>query len=134
MLNIQAGSVITVWCTHCTPTKWKYYVVAFVDGSAVRYMLINSRPAAFQQGSPLLMGHQVSLGVDDNKFLHHPSVLDCSQIVGGPTVSELEDLYQKDPSISRGRIGTAGRRAVRKIVGESSILSAKDIKAVLAVW
>lgn len=131
-LSIQAGTVLHVWCSHCTPPKWKYHVVAYVD--PLRYLLINTQSAAFQRANSLLMAHQVSLEKQDNPFLRHDSVLDCSQVVGGPSLSELEDAYLKNPGVLMGRVGAKGRRAVRSVISKSELLSAKEISAILAIW
>lgn len=131
-LSVQAGTVLHVWCAHCTPPKWKYHVVAYVE--PLRYLLINTQAAAFQRSNAELLAHQVSLGKQDNSFLRHDSVLDCSQVVGGPSMSELEDAFLKNPSVLMGRISSNGRRAVRSVVSKSELLSSREIAAILAIW
>jgi len=133
MLKPQAGDVFHIWCAHCVPPKWKYHVIASVQ-PRLRYFLINSRPAAFQRGNPALMAHQVDLREVDYRFLGHDSVLDCSQLGGGPTASELEDILLKDPRAHLGRIEVSTRRVVRHIVQHSDLLASKEIAAVLAIW
>lgn len=133
MLKLEAGTVLHIWCTHCNPQKWKFYVVAFVEPK-LRYFLINSQPAAFQRKEPELLAHQVGLLQKEHGFLSRNSVLDCSQLSGGPTASELEDMYQGDPKILLGRIQTSPRRAVRTVVAKSNLLTPAEIKAILGVW
>lgn len=80
------------------------------------------------------MAHQVSLSELDHDFLDHDSVLDCTQVCGGPTVSELEDQYAKNPTILLGRVSLNARRDVRRIAKESELLSAREIESILAIW
>lgn len=108
-------------------------MVAFVEPK-LRYFLINSQPAAFQRKEPELLAHQVGLLQKDHGFLSRNSVLDCSQLSGGPTASELEDMYQDAPAILLGRIQTSPRRAVRAVVAKSNLLTPAEIKAILGIW
>lgn len=133
MLEIQAGSVFHVWCQICRPQKWKFFVVAYVD-PAVRYFIINSAPAAFQRNSPTLLRHQAELLAAEHGFLHHDSVLNCSEVFGGPTASDLEDMYSNDEAVLLGRLSPSAMQQVRGIVEGSELLSPKEIAAVLACW
>lgn len=108
-------------------------MVAF-EGPQLRYFLINSQPAAFQRKNQSLMAHQVELLARDHSFLKRDSVLDCSQLVGGPTLSELEDLYESQSPLVLGRVAASPRRAVRSVVGSSELLTGKEQKAILAIW
>lgn len=132
-LKIEAGSVFHIWCPSCKPPKWKFYVVASINPQ-VRYFLINTRPAAFQLADVQLAAHQVEMLEKDHGFLNHDSVIDCSQLIGGPTASELEDLHTQNEGVLLGRVITSTRRSVRHIVKESDLLSTKDIAAILAIW
>lgn len=132
-LKIEAGSVFHLWCGHCRDPKWKFHVVAYVQPQ-LRYFLINTRPAAFQRADASLMAHQVDLLEADHEFLSHDSVLDCSQVVGGPTASELEDLFLADEGLLLGRLATNCRRTARRVVQASDLLSPKEIAAILAIW
>lgn len=80
------------------------------------------------------MAHQVELLARDHSFLKRDSVLDCSQLVGGPTLSELEDLYESQSPLVLGRVAASPRRAVRSVVGSSELLTGKEQKAILAIW
>ena len=133
MLKIQAGSVFHIWCAFCKPPKWKFFVVAYAEPT-LRYFIINSNPAAFQRNSRTLLAHQAQLSLTDHSFLKRDSVMDCSEILGGPSASDLEDMYAKDDRVLLGRICTDARRNVRRIVGESELLSAKEIAAILEAW
>lgn len=133
-LNLQAGTVLHLWCAFCRPPKWKFHVVAYTVPT-VRYLLINSHIPPLLRADPELVTHQVELRQTDNLgFLSHDSVIDCSMVMGGPTMSELEDLYAKDPGILRGRVSTPGRRAVRAVVKGSDLLNGYEIKAICAIW
>jgi hypothetical protein len=126
MLELRIGQVFRVWCTFCRPEpKYKLMVVA----------LINSCAAPFQLANPVLAGHQLAISPSDkNEFLHHDSVLDLSELCGGPTASELEDLYEKDPRILKGQLAIRSRRAARHIIEYSELLTSREVKSLLELW
>lgn len=133
MLQLHAGDVFHLWCAHCKPPKLKFYVVAAIEPQ-LRYFLINSQPAPFQLKKPILMGHQVAIREADHGFLNHDSVIDCTEVYGGPSASDLEDIWTKDHRVHIGRIETSARRAVRHVVQHSVLLSPNEMAAILRIW
>jgi hypothetical protein len=135
MLELRIGQVFRVWCTFCRPEpKYKLMVVALIEPRP-RYFLINSCAAPFQLANPVLAGHQLAISPSDkNEFLHHDSVLDLSELCGGPTASELEDLYEKDPRILKGQLAIRSRRAARHIIEYSELLTSREVKSLLELW
>ncbi|MCC4587069.1 hypothetical protein LL962_08135 [Xanthomonas sp. NCPPB 1067] len=133
MLKIQVGSVFHIWCSFCRPPKWKFFVVATMQPE-LRYFVINSNPASFQRIDDVLMGHQVQLLQGEHYFLRRDSVLDCSELVGGPTASDLEDRYAQDARVLLGRLSTPARRAVRAVTKDSVLLSGKEVVAIQGAW
>lgn len=129
----QVGDVFLLWCNICEPQKYKFFVVAYID-PRLRYMLINSEPARFQQGKPELMRHQVSLSARDHAFLTHDSYLDCSQVLGGMTEDELESAYRDNTRIRLGSIAPAPRQALRDVVVNSRVLTERDKRMLLEAW
>lgn len=133
MLQLAAGQVFHLWCRSCVPPKWKFYVLAHLNPRP-RYFLINSNPAPFQQANPQLMTHQIRLAQVQHPFLRRDSVLDCSQVVGGYTASELEDAYNADPGMLIGTVDVTPRTTARSIIANSEILTGREIADILAEW
>jgi hypothetical protein len=99
-----------------------------------RYFLINSNPAAFQRNNPEIMRHQIALPEADHRFLGHDSVLDCSDLKGGLTASDLEDEFNKNSAVLRGSISSKARRAARYAITHSALLTQAEIEELLALW
>lgn len=134
MLQLKVGQVFRLWCPTCRPEpKFKLFVVAWIEPRP-RYFLINSHAAAFQLDEPALKAHQLTAKLSENSFLHHDSVLDTSQVFGGPTASELEDLFHKNPNILLGDISVNLRRAARHAIEHSEVLSKREIETLLGAW
>ena len=134
MLNPKAGDVYLLYCAIIRDPKEKFHAVAYME-PRLRYFLINSRVAAFIQAKPILAAHQVLLKQSEHpEFLKEDSYLDCTQIFGGLTASELEDLIAAGHRVELGRISTNARREVRRVIKDSELLTPHEIKAILAVW
>ena len=133
MLEIKVGQVFRLWCAICRPPKFKFFVVALVEPRP-RYFLINSNAAPFQLAQPALAVHQLPANAGENSFLHHDSILDTSQLLGGHTASDLEDLYQKDSNVLLGVVCAKLRRHARHVIENSEVLSKREIDSLLSVW
>lgn len=133
MLELRATQVFRLWCAACTPPKWKYHVVAIVEPRP-RFFLINSAVPAFKASRPILAAHQAQLTKEDHDFLGHDSFLDCSELMGGPTGSDLEDLHADDGSVLMGTVSVEARRNVRRIIESSILLTDNEKQALLLLW
>jgi hypothetical protein len=133
MLTLQVGQVFRLWCAVTVPPKWKYHVLAQIDPRP-RFFLINTHAAAFQLANPALAMHQLAVTCADHAFLHHDSVLDLSQLMGGPASGELENSYSKDKSVLLGALANNSRRAARSVIQRSTLLTPKEIATLLALW
>lgn len=131
--KVKVGDVFHLWCYACTPQKYKFFVVAYTE-PRIRYMLINSEPAKFQQENPELMRHQVKLCANEHGFLNHDSFLDCSQMLGGLSVAELENGYSADVRIRIGTIAEMPRQSLKAIVADSHVLTDRDKRMLLEAW
>jgi len=131
--QIQSGDVFHLWCNVCVPQKYKFFVVAYVE-PRLRYMLINSEPAAFQRQNTELMAHQLQLRVEEHSFLTHDSYLDCSQIMGGATAEELSAAHYAGVRIRIGSIAPEARKSLRTIAAESRVLTSRDKDKLLSSW
>lgn len=133
MFQLQVGQVLHLWCAACRPPKFKFFIVALIV-PRVRYFLINSNASPLQAITPELASGLVQLRQNEHAFLHHDSLMDCTQLMGGPTASDLEDLYQKSPDILKGNIAIGARRAGRHVIQSSALLSQAEISALLSIW
>lgn len=131
--DVRPGDVFHLWCTVCRPPKFKFYVVAYTE-PRVRYMLINSAPAPFQREKDELMQHQLVIRVQDHPFLQYDSYLDCSGIIGGPTLDELAVECQGNPRTRIGALALAPRAQLREIVVDSRVLTGRDKRLLLESW
>ena len=132
-MKLQAGQVFRLLCRVCTPQKIKYFVVAST-AVPLRFFLINSSATPFQQARLHLMTSVLALDPQVQKFLGHASVLDCTELLGGFTAQELEDLRTADGTVFIGRLDATARRAVRAIVQSSRLLSADEKAYLLKEW
>lgn len=134
MLNSQSGDVYLLFCGCIREPKDKFHVVAYSE-PRLRYFLINTHAAAFLLANPILAAHQITLKHSEHAdFLKVDSVLDCSQIFGGATTSDIEDLLVKGKRVVLGRLSPNARRNVRRAVRDSELLSPVEIEAILAIW
>lgn len=131
--EVRPGDVFHLWCNICRPQKFKFYVVAYTE-PRVRYMLINSEPAAFQRRNEELMQHQLVIRVDEHPFLVHESYLDCSNVLGGPTLTELAAQCESNPRTRIGTLASAPRAQLRDIVIGSRVLTERDKRLLVACW
>ncbi len=82
----------------------------------------------------MLQAQLVSITARDHKFLDHDSLMDCTELLGGFTGSDLEDLYAKDSSVLIGVLSHHVCRTARKVIRESPLLSKAERDALLVLW
>jgi hypothetical protein len=132
---IASGNAYRLVVTAFNPPKPKLLVLAYVapDGRA-RFFVINSERTALQRSREELRRHVLSLPNGSHEFLTHDSWLDCSELIGGWTASELEDRLADDPDCDIGRLMPQMLKAVRTLVSESRLLSERDKRLILEQW
>lgn len=132
-MEFKSGQVFHLWCRFCNPQKYKYFVVASIDPGPW-FFLINSEPTEFQKKRPRLMSSLVALPAHSNTFLSHDSWLDCTELLGGYSGEDIENLLQQDPRVLLGRLAANSRRAVRAVISASPLLAEAKKKVLLTIW
>lgn len=128
---ISCGMVFRLMCMACKPQKLKYFVLV-AKAPKPRFFLINSAVTDFQQQRAHLLAGIIGMPASANSFLSHDSYLDCTQALGGYTLSDLETEIQDDPTVLMGAIDRTTRANARRVVGDSALLSQSEIDAIHA--
>lgn len=132
--QLRAGQVFRLFTRYINPPKWKFLVLAYVlDDGRARLFPVNSEPTQFQKQNPELEKHQIPIGpAAYPAFLKHASVLSCSELLGGWSASELEDVLINNPDCSVGELRAEEIAKIRHIVEASRVLSGRDKEMILA--
>lgn len=127
-----------VHCGHVYVMYWnvaakpKLFVPAYsmTDGR-VRGFLINTDVPLFFQTKPELMAHVLPIQQSLNsEFLDYDSWLCCNEVVGGFTVTQLEDATES----YRGPIDSMLQVEVLRVVQTSRLISERDKAMILTNW
>lgn len=112
--------------------KQKLFVPAYsmTDGR-VRGFLINTDVPLFFQTKPELMAHVLPIQHSLNsRFLDYDSWLCCNEVVGGFTVTQLENATGS----YRGPIDSTLQVEVLRVVQTSRLIPERDKVQILANW
>lgn len=131
--QLRPGLVFRLFVPYIAPPKPKFLVLAYVtaDGRA-RLFTINSELTEFQKSNSELKRHQINISRDDYPtFLRHNSLLCCSELLGGWSAAELEDVLLTRKECVVGELKGSDVAKVRKVVQDSPILSERDKALIL---
>ena len=130
--QLRAGQIFRLFVPYINPPKPKFLVLAYVaNDQRARLFAINSEPTEFQKLN--LADHQIAIAVSSYPaFLRHNSVLCCSELVGGWSAAELEDVLLNKPECLVGELRQADIVAVRAVVEKSRVLAGRDKDLILA--
>jgi hypothetical protein len=133
MLTLRVGQVFHLWCAGCRKPNNKFHVLSLIVPRP-RFFIVNSAVPAFQQSDPDMAAHQVLMKLGEHPFFRHDSHMDCTELLGGPTGSDLEDLHAKNSGVLCGIVSVAVQRNVRRIARDSILLPEREKTALLSVW
>jgi hypothetical protein len=133
---IASGNVYHLLVNAFDPPKHKFLVLAYVSTNGLaRFFVINSERTELQKTRDELRKHIISLPQDGSHiFLTHDSWLDCSELIGGWTASELEDQITEEPECAICRLVPKILKAVREVVTNSRLLSERDKQMIIGQW
>lgn len=126
MIKIQTGMVFHLMCLSCTPPKPKFFVLV-ADHPKPLFFLINSKLSSLQAKQVRLQQSIVTVPVATHSFLKYDSLLDCTTVLGGYSLSDLETQFEKDPAVLMGSLDQPTTELVREAVKASPTLTAIEI-------
>ncbi len=129
---IALGDVFLLRCTHCSPPKMKYYVVAQVE--PLRMFLINSELTVFQAARPEYVAACPSIAASEHPFLRYDSYLACDHVSHEYSLQDLDTRLNANPAIRLGTLSLAAREALKTALANNWILPTKYVRDIRPLW